>query len=134
MHKNNKPQSTFSDIDLAFNIHPSRKDLVLSLDEQAIIRSIRNLILTNHYERLFHPEIGSNISRMLFEPPIALTSNILVNEISTTIKNFEPRVKLIDVAVEVKPDSNYLTATITFLISNYTRPTTIELPLNRNIL
>jgi phage baseplate assembly protein W len=58
---------SFSDLDLNFNIHPIKKDINLHKGEMAIINSIKNLVLTNHYERPFRPEIGSNVRRLLFE-------------------------------------------------------------------
>ena len=57
----------FRDLDLSFNIHPVRKDVNVHKSERAVINSIKNLVLTNHYERPFQPELGSNIRRLLFE-------------------------------------------------------------------
>jgi len=121
----------YSDLDLTFTMHPVKKDIVISLDEQAVIRSVRNLILTNHYERPFHPEIGSNVRRMLFEPVSPLTANYLQREIEDTIKNFEPRVTLREVIVQVKPDDNFYSVIISFFINNRTEPTTINFVLQR---
>ena len=127
----NTIQNRYSDLDLTFTKHPVKKDIVLSVDDQAVIRSVRNLILTNHYERPFHPEIGSNVRRMLFEPISPLTANYLQREIEDTIRNFEPRVKLQQVLVQVEPDSNYYSAIISFFINNRTEPTTINFVLQR---
>lgn len=121
----------YSDLDLKFTMHPVKKDIVISVDDQAVIRSVRNLILTNHYERPFHPEIGSNVRRMLFEPISPLTANFLQREIEDTIRNFEPRVNLQSVVVQIKPDENYYSAIITFFIVNRTQPTTLNLVLQR---
>lgn len=121
----------YSDIDLTFTMHPVKKDIVLSVDDQAVIRSVRNLIMTNHYERPFHPEIGSNVRKMLFEPISPLTANYLQREIEDTIKNFEPRVKIQQVVVQVEPDANYYTAIISFFINNRTEPTTVNFILQR---
>lgn len=127
----NTIQNRYSDLDLTFTKHPVKKDIVLSVDDQAVIRSVRNLILTNHYERPFHPEIGSNVRKMLFEPISPLTANYLQREIEDTIKNYEPRVKLQQVLVQVEPDSNYYSAIISFYINNRTEPTTINFVLQR---
>lgn len=127
----NNIQNRYSDLDLTFTMHPVRKDVVLSVDDQAVIRSVRNLILTNHYERPFHPEIGSNVRRMLFEPISPLTANYLQREIEDTIKNYEPRVKLQQVIVQIEPDANYYSAIISFYINNRTEPTTINFVLQR---
>ena len=127
----NLTQNRYSDIDLTFTMHPVKKDIVTSVDDQAVIRSVRNLIMTNHYERPFHPEIGSNVRKMLFEPISPLTANYLQREIEDTIKNFEPRVKLQQVIVQVEPDANYYSAIISFFINNRTEPTTVNLILQR---
>lgn len=124
-------QNRYSDLDLTFTMHPISKDVVLSIDDQAVIRSVRNLILTNHYERPFHPEIGSNVRKMLFEPISPLTANYLQREIEDTIKNYEPRVKLQQVIVQIEPDHNFYTAIISFFINNRTEPTTVNFILQR---
>ena len=124
-------KNRYSDLDLTFTMHPVKKDIVLSVDDQAVIRAVRNLIMTNHYERPFHPEIGSNVRRMLFEPISPLTANHLQREIEDTIKNYEPRVKLQQVVVQVEPDKNYYSAIIKFFINNRTEPTTLNLVLQR---
>ena len=121
----------YSDLDLTFTKHPVKKDIVLSIDDQAVIRSVRNLIMTNHYERPFHPEIGSNVRKMLFEPISPLTANYLQREIEDTIKNFEPRVKIEQVLVQIEPDANYYSAIVSFFINNRTEPTTINFVLQR---
>jgi phage baseplate assembly protein W len=124
-------ENRYSDIDLTFTMHPVTKDIVLSIDDQAIARAVRNLILTNHYERPFHPEIGSNVRKMLFEPISPLTANYLQREIEDTIKNYEPRVKLQQVIVQVEPDTNSYSAIISFYINNRTQPSTLNLVLQR---
>lgn len=95
------------------------------------MRSLRNLILTNHYERPFQPNVGSNVQKMLFEPVGPLTANYLQKEISDTIQNYEPRVQLDSVIVQMNPDQNSYTATITFYIQNQPNPVTINFLLER---
>lgn len=120
-----------SDLDLMFNIHPIKKDLVISTNEQAIIRSIKNLVLTNHYERPFQSEIGSNISKMLFENFSSFTANYLEKEIYDVITIYEPRISQLSVEVKAFPDENTMSATITFYIENSTVLTVIDLLLER---
>jgi phage baseplate assembly protein W len=124
-------KNRYTDLDLTFTRHPVKNDLVLSVDDKAVIRSVRNLILTNHYERPFHPEIGSNVRKMLFEPISPLTANYLQREIEDTIRNFEPRVRIQQVIVQTAPDSNAYSAIISFFINNNTAPTTINFVLQR---
>jgi len=94
-----KPLSTnvrsWSDLNLDFIAHPVSKDIVLKTDVEAIKRSVRNLIMTNRYERPFHPEIGSGVRGVLFELISPTTAVILQSEIRQVITNFEPRVDLL---------------------------------------
>jgi phage baseplate assembly protein W len=84
---------SFKDLDLNFTIHPVKKDINTHKNEYAITNAVKNLILTNHYERPFQPEIGSNIRRLLFENVDSITGAQIEREITETIDNFEPRVK-----------------------------------------
>ena len=82
---------SFRDLDLNFTSHPIRKDVNSFSNEYAIINSIKNLIFTQHYERPFQPELGSNLRRMLFEPIDAITAAQIEREITEVVRNFEPR-------------------------------------------
>ena len=121
----------FSDIDLTFQKHPVTGDIRLSINEQAIVRAVRNLIMTNHFERPFNSQIGSNVRRMLFEPISPLTAKYIQREIEDTIKNFEPRVKLQEVFVQVSPDFNYYQVNISFYIVNKSDPISLSFILER---
>jgi phage baseplate assembly protein W len=122
---------TFSDIDLNFGMHPVTHDVVLKYDDQAIKASVRNLVLTQNYERPFHSEIGSQIRGLLFENATPMLDIMLKRAITDTIVNFEPRVKLNDVVVTVSPDNNEVYVSIYFTIINTTRPLQVDLILTR---
>jgi phage baseplate assembly protein W len=122
----------YSDIDFNFTKKPVTADVALSYNEQAVIRSIRNLLSTKHYERPFNPDLGSNLDALLFEMVTPLTANALKNEITTIIKNYEPRASLKDLAVSALPDNNAYNITLSFYIENATLPTTVTLLLERN--
>ena len=124
-------QILYSDLDLMFKVHPVRKDLVRSTNEQAIIRSVKNLVLTSHYERPFQAEIGSNVRKMLFEPITSMTANYLQKEIYDVIRTYEPRVTNLQVDVVQLPDQNALGVVIQFYITNSTDLTRIDLLLER---
>ena len=124
-------QTFYSDLDLMFKIHPVKGDLVISNNENAIIRSVKNLILTNHYERPFQPEIGSNINKMLFELFTPLTANIVQQEIYDVLNNFEPRITNLTVDVTVSDDENSLLVTLQFYLKNSTVQTVVDLILER---
>jgi phage baseplate assembly protein W len=122
----------YSDIDFTFTRKPGTNDVAISYDEMAVIRSVRNLLLTNNYERPFNPELGSNINTILFEPMSPITAEALRLEIENTVKNYEPRASLKNVEVSVTPDQNAYTASLEFYIENATLPTTVTLLLERN--
>lgn len=121
----------FSDIDLSFEKHPVSKDIFAKYDDNAIKNALKNLILTKHYERPFHSEIGSNVTALLFENASPAVSAIIRQTISDVIDNFEPRVELLDIVVDMKPDQNELLVRIVFKIRNTTRPITVEFTLDR---
>jgi phage baseplate assembly protein W len=125
-------QKIYSDIDFTFTKKPVTGDVALSFDTQAVSRSIRNLLLTNHYERPFNPNLGSNINTLLFEPISSMTATQLQSAIMTTIENYEPRVILQNVVVSPLENQNAYGVTITFYIENATQTTTISVILERN--
>jgi phage baseplate assembly protein W len=122
---------TFSDLDLNFTKHPVTNDVSVRFDENAIKQSVKNLIFTNHYEKPFHPEIGSEVRALLFEPFSPMLSHTLKQAIINTISNYEPRVRLYDVEVLASPDTNSIYVTLEFVIVNTTRPITLNLVLER---
>jgi phage baseplate assembly protein W len=122
----------YSDIDLTFSRQPGKGDIVLSYDDQAVIRSVRNLLLTNFYERPFQPDVGSNLNALLFENASAATANALEEEIRNVIVNYEPRALIESVYVSALPDQNSYSVTLTFFIGNNTQPTNVTLLLTRN--
>lgn len=121
----------FSDLDLNFTAHPVNKDITRRYDENAIKTSLKNLILTSNYERPFHSEIGSPIKRLLFEPATPMLENLVQRAIVDVITNFEPRVQLLDVIVNLSPDTNSLYVSIEFKIVNTESPLTLDLVLER---
>ena len=122
---------SWSDLDLDFNAHPVTKDVVTKTDVEAVKRSVRNLILTNRYERPFQPEIDGGVTRHLFELSTPSTIFDIESAIKLAISNFEPRVKLISVFVGGNLDRNGFDVTINFRVINVPEPVTIELFLER---
>jgi len=122
---------TFSDFDFNFSKHPATQDVAMKYDEEAIKASVRNLVLTQNYERPFHSEIGSQIRGLLFEPAGPTLNLLLKRAIIDTITNFEPRVELIDVEVNTSPDEYTVFCKIYFRIINTTRPVEVDLILTR---
>ena len=108
----------YSDLDLFFAAKGVSKDISKVTGIQAVKRSIRNLVLTNHYEKPFHPEIGSGVRGILFEPMTPITANILARKIEDVIENFEPRAKLVGVRAQPNLDRNEYEVTIEFYVIN----------------
>lgn len=124
----------FSDIDLNFTAMPvpgGKGDVAKKYDVNAIKQSVKNLVMTNNYERPFHPEIGSQIQSLLFEPFSPLLQAMLEKTIVNTINNFEPRVQLLKVEVTLNPDNYTAYVSIVFTIVNTETPITIDLTLQR---
>lgn len=122
---------TFKDLDLNFVIHPVRKDINVLKNENAIISSVKNLILTNHYERPFRPELGSNLRRLLFENVDVLLAAQIEREIEETIVNFEPRARISKVVAVASPDENLYKVRLEFFVINNPDPITINFFLER---
>lgn len=122
---------SFRDLDLNFTIHPVRKDINTFKNEFAIINSIKNLVLTNHYDRPFQPEIGSNIRRLLFEQVDSITAAQIEREITEVIGNFEPRAQVSRVDAVPSPDENLYKIRLEFFIINSSEPITINFFLER---
>ena len=122
----------FADLDLKFASNPVTKDVSIKYDSDAIRRAVKNLVLTDNFERPFKPGIGANIRAILFE----LTDDDLTDEIALRVtnllENFEPRIE--DVRVEVSEDtldSNALNVTIYYNIKNDPRPQELDVVVNR---
>ena len=105
---------SFKDISLSFDPHPITKDLPVLKNENAIRRSVRNLVQTIPGERFFNSILGSSVYESLFDLYDFGTSTLIEQEIITTLENFEPRVANVQVQVDPRPDQNNLDVTIFF--------------------
>ena len=105
---NNSSRSvkTYSDLNLNFTRNPATGDVARLTDIEAVKRSVRNLILTNQFERPFHPEIGSSVRALLFENVTPLNAILLEDRIREVIVNFEPRAELTGIQVFDEIDNN----------------------------
>ena len=127
-----KTTRQYKDLDLAFTKHPIKKDVNKHVDDMAVINSVKNLISTSHYERLFQPEIGSSVRALLFEPMDTITASALKRAIVETLGNYEPRVTVDEVSVSPDYDNNTYSVGMTFKIINRTEPITIQFFLQRD--
>ena len=114
----NRPVREYVDLDLFFGRKSSNSDIQDLTNIKAVKRSVRNLILTNHYEKPFHPEIGSGVRDMLFENMTPVTAHILARKVEDVINNFEPRARLVGVRAQPDLDRNLYEVTIEFYVVN----------------
>lgn len=121
----------FSDFDITFGLNPNTGDISRKFDAEAIKFSVKNLVLTNHYERPFHSEIGSYVSGSLFELMTPLTSIVLREDISILLATFEPRIVVSDIIIIPIPEKNTLKITILFYIKNSDTLLSVDVMLGR---
>lgn len=134
----------YSDFMTDLNPHPITEDLVRARNESAVRLSLQNLLRTNYGERLFNPDIGSNIYSSLFEPNDSIIEADLRSHILDTIKNNEPRVVVLDLSIQTgkqvslvsgalisQENESSIAITITFMIVNTLQPQTVTVTLNR---
>ena len=121
----------YSDLDLDFFASRTTKDIARKTGEEAIKRSVRNLILTNFYEKPFRPAIGSNAAKLLFDNMTPLVSNFLRDAIYEVIQNYEPRVEVLDVQVKMDYDNNGYNVKLDFVVLNRNEPLTTIIFLER---
>ena len=113
----------FRDISLSFKRHPVTRDLLPLKNEDAIKRSVQNLVRTKSGEVFFRNDIGTRITGALFELGNSDFIDPISTEIDTVISNFEPRVELTDVSVDPRPDENSLDIEISYNIVGLSLPT-----------
>ena len=113
----------FKDINLSFNAHPVTKDITVLKNENAIKRSVRNIVNTIPRERFFNPELGSDVRSSLFNFVDYGTSSVIQKQIQIAIENFEPRVDNLQVNVFPRPDSNEFEVNVLFDIIGQQFPT-----------
>ena len=101
---------------MSFQVNPLNDDLIAIKNQNAIARSLRNLVLTTPGERFFNNRLGSRVNELLFENVDDLTASSVKSEIETTIQNYEPRVKLLTTKVSANPDSYEFDVIITYEI------------------
>ena len=108
----------YKDLDLFFSRKRGSNDIAKITDIEAVKRSVRNLVLTNFYEKPFHPEIGSGVRDMLFENMSPVTAVVLARKVEDVIENFEPRARLVGVRALPNLDRNEYEITIEFFVVN----------------
>ena len=113
----------FKDISMTFQSNPLNDDLIAIKNENAIARSLRNIVFTTPGEKFFNQSFGSRITESLFENIDEITSTIIVDEIRQSIDNYEPRVEVDDVKAFPDYDNNSFDVTITYDVIGSEIPT-----------
>lgn len=124
------PTKIYKDLDLTFSMTTS-KDVAKRLDVNAVKQSIKNLLMTQRGERLFHPEIGADLYKILFEPMDFMTVETMKDIITTCLKNFEKRAVVQNVEIEPNYDTNEYSVTIYFYVIGIYTPASYNLTLKR---
>ena len=114
---------TFKDINLSFKRHPVTNDVLTVSDEDAIKRSVKNIVFTILGEKPFEPNFGSVINNSLFELNTSLNEIRVSDEIKQSLLNYEPRIDNVDVTTSIYPDSHELNCTVQYDIVGIPAPT-----------
>lgn len=113
------------------DIHPGKKDIARLVNEDAVKKSIRNIVSTNTGERLFQPAIGADISKILFELADNDALDLAQDQILANLRLFEPRAKIVQVVAEALPDNNSISLSIQFSLINSEKTSNVNIILYR---
>ena len=130
-NKSKRSNRIYSDLNLSFTKNPATKDVAKLFDVQAIKRSVKNIILTNKYERPFNSDFGCNLRGFLFENITEPLLVIIKDRVAMAIEKYEPRVTVEDVVVKDDQDKNGLSIMVSFLINGTEAPVSVSTFLQR---
>ena len=119
------------DLDLSLKIHPIRKDIIPLKDDAAVKNAIRNLLITNFYERPFADDLGANLRGLLFEPAGIITNIELRSNIRNVIQRYEPRVSVTSIDITDNIPRNEYIIEVFFIIKGFNTEQVVEIPLRR---
>ena len=121
----------WADLNLSLPLHPIRKDIIPLKDDDAIKNAVKNLILTNFYERPFQPEKAAHLRGILFEPADTITKIELKERIQNVLEDYEPRVKLNQIQIRDNSERNHWDITIFFKIKQFNQVYSVNVVLQR---
>lgn len=126
-------KSQYADLDLSLYVDKelTKGDIVPLVDLDAVKNAIRNLLLSNDYDRPFQPRIGANLRRHLFEPADQFTTFALKQDIKITLENYEPRVDQVNVIANFDEDSNQYIISLAFRVITPNQRTDMTIRLSR---
>ena len=119
-------RAIYSDVDLSFKVHPTTGDILKIKNATVIKQSMRNILQTRKFERIGHPEIGSNLSELLFDQMSPMTEARLLQSIELTMTNLEPRAIIKDIKVTSEDLQNRYRVTIVFTMMSQKTEETFE--------
>lgn len=119
------------DLDLSLKLHPIRKDIMPLKDDNAIKNAVKNLLISNFYERPFSKDIGANLRALLFEPADAITEISIRENIRRVIRKYEQRVLIRDINVQYMDDQNSYRISVNFKIKENDLTQDVEIVLRR---
>lgn len=121
----------YSDFLTNLNTHPVSRETLRFVNETAVTRSIRNLLNTQQGERLYQPDIGSNVRKLLFEPLDDTTADVLNSTIRDTLTAYEPRAKVLNISVVPDEDRNRYIVTVVYMLINKQDTISVNITLQR---
>ena len=130
-NNSNTQVKSYKDLDLDFGRNVVTNDVNKLTGVEAVKRSVRNLIQTNHFERPFHPELGGNVRALLFEPLNMFTAKNIQKKIAEVLTNFEPRAQIIQIQASPNLDTNSYFVSINFKVLGIPQAITVETMLER---
>ena len=130
-NKSKRSNRIYSDLNLSFTKNPATKDVAKLFDVQAIKRSVKNIILTNKYERPFNSDFGCNLRGFLFENITEPLLVVIKDRVSMAIEKYEPRVSVEDVVVQSEDGSNGISIMVSFKINGVEQPVSVSTFLQR---
>ena len=130
-NKSKRSNRIYSDLNLSFTKNPATKDVAKLFDVQAIKRSVKNIILTNKYERPFNSDFGCNLRGFLFENITEPLLVVIKDRVSMAIEKYEPRVSVEDVFVQSEEGSNGISIMVSFKINGVEQPVSVSTFLQR---
>ena len=130
-NKSKRSNRIYADLNLSFTKNPATKDVARLFDVQAIKRAVKNIILTNKYERAFNSDFGCNLRGFLFENITEPLLVIIKDRVAMAIEKYEPRVSVEDVVVKEDIDKNGLNIMVSFLINGTEAPVSVSTFLQR---
>ena len=106
-------QATYKDLDFSFKQNPNTNDVGIKKDNLSISQSVLNILRTNHGERPFNHDFGANLRSYLFENMTNITAANMATSINLALKNYEPRIEVLNTNIQARPDENDVNITIT---------------------